>query len=176
MLNFFAQIWICTGSTVSNWLASRLVLNRASTWLGPSCPGWLVLLHELARARLFWLELFAGSARAGPSWLVSRLIHGNCILNFLQKDIDIFHISRKVSITTDNNIYKNVEGKNIVKWDLSSVTSGKRAFGLDPLVPASIWAGTKGPATSPQNGLDVREALVPARNVSLVPVWDTNRD
>jgi hypothetical protein len=35
-------------------------------------------------------------------------------------------------------------------------TSGKRAFGLDPLVPASIWAGTKGPATSPQNGLDAR--------------------
>jgi hypothetical protein len=29
-------------------------------------------------------------------------------------------------------------------------TSRKRAFGLDPLVPASIWAGTKGPATSPQ--------------------------
>jgi hypothetical protein len=29
-------------------------------------------------------------------------------------------------------------------------TSEKRAFGLDPLVPASIWAGTKGPATSPQ--------------------------
>jgi hypothetical protein len=31
-----------------------------------------------------------------------------------------------------------------------SHTSGNRAFGLDPLVPASIWAGTKGPATSPQ--------------------------
>jgi hypothetical protein len=29
-------------------------------------------------------------------------------------------------------------------------TSRKRAIGLDPLVPASIWAGTKGPATSPQ--------------------------
>jgi hypothetical protein len=29
-------------------------------------------------------------------------------------------------------------------------TSRKRAFGLDPLVPASIWAGTKGLATSPQ--------------------------
>jgi hypothetical protein len=32
-----------------------------------------------------------------------------------------------------------------------SFTSRKRAFGLDPLVPASIWAGTKGPATSPQS-------------------------
>jgi hypothetical protein len=30
------------------------------------------------------------------------------------------------------------------------ITSGKRAFGQDPLVPASIWAGTKGPATSPE--------------------------
>jgi hypothetical protein len=50
------------------------------------------------------------------------------------------------------------------------VTSGKRAFGLDPLVPASIWAGTKGPATSPQNDLADREALVPARNEPLVPV------
>jgi hypothetical protein len=29
-------------------------------------------------------------------------------------------------------------------------TSRKRAFGQDPLVPASIWAGTKGPATSPE--------------------------
>jgi hypothetical protein len=29
-------------------------------------------------------------------------------------------------------------------------TSGKWAFGLDALVPAFIWAGTKGPATSPQ--------------------------
>jgi hypothetical protein len=49
-------------------------------------------------------------------------------------------------------------------------TSGKRAFGLDPLVPAAIWAGTKGPATSPQNSLAAREALVPARNEPLVPV------
>jgi hypothetical protein len=49
-------------------------------------------------------------------------------------------------------------------------SSGKRAFGLDPLVPASIWAGTKGPATSPQNGLAAYEALVPARNEPLVPV------
>jgi hypothetical protein len=29
-------------------------------------------------------------------------------------------------------------------------TSGKWAFGQDPLVPAVIWAGTKGPATSPK--------------------------
>jgi hypothetical protein len=49
-------------------------------------------------------------------------------------------------------------------------TSGKRAFGLDPLVPASIWVGTKGPATSPQNGLAAQEVLVPARNEPLVPV------
>jgi hypothetical protein len=49
-------------------------------------------------------------------------------------------------------------------------TSGKRAFGLDPIVPASIWAGTKGPATSLQNDLTAREALVPARNEPLVPV------
>jgi hypothetical protein len=53
---------------------------------------------------------------------------------------------------------------------LQSCTSRKRAFGLDPLVPASIWAGTKGPATSPQNGLDARDALVPARKDPLVPV------
>jgi hypothetical protein len=55
-------------------------------------------------------------------------------------------------------------------------TSGKRAFGLDPLLPAAIWARTKGPATSPQNRLAAREALVPAHNEPLVPVWDTNRD
>jgi hypothetical protein len=33
---------------------------------------------------------------------------------------------------------------------LLASTSRKWALGLDPLVPASIWAGTKGPATSPQ--------------------------
>jgi hypothetical protein len=55
-------------------------------------------------------------------------------------------------------------------------TSRKRAFGLDPLVPAAIWAGTKGPATSPQNRLAAQEALVPARNEPLVPVWAINRD
>jgi hypothetical protein len=49
-------------------------------------------------------------------------------------------------------------------------TSGKRAFGLDPLVPASIWAGTKGPATSPQIWPPAQEALVPARYEPLVPV------
>jgi hypothetical protein len=49
-------------------------------------------------------------------------------------------------------------------------TSGKRAFGLDPLVPASIWAGTKGPAMSPQNRQATHKALVPARNEPLVPV------
>jgi hypothetical protein len=62
-----------------------------------------------------------------------------------------------------------------VRWAFAA-TSGKRAFGLDPLVPASIWAGTKGPATSPQKTQAAREALVPARNDPLVPVWDTNRD
>jgi hypothetical protein len=50
------------------------------------------------------------------------------------------------------------------------ITSGKRAFGLDPLVPAAIWAGTKGPATSRQNRLAARKALVPARNEPLVLV------
>jgi hypothetical protein len=59
---------------------------------------------------------------------------------------------------------------------LQIATSGKQAFGLDPLVPVSIWAGTKGPATSLQNRLAAQEALVPARNEPLVPVWDTNRD
>jgi hypothetical protein len=44
------------------------------------------------------------------------------------------------------------------------------------LVPAAIWAGTKGPATSPQNRLAAREALVPARNEPLVPVCVSNRD
>jgi hypothetical protein len=51
-----------------------------------------------------------------------------------------------------------------------SYTSGKRAFGLDSLVPASIWAGTKGLATSPQNRNAAHEALVPARKEPLVPV------
>jgi hypothetical protein len=38
-----------------------------------------------------------------------------------------------------------------MKWNRADAfTSRKRAFGLDPLVPAFIWAGTKGPATSPQ--------------------------
>jgi hypothetical protein len=50
------------------------------------------------------------------------------------------------------------------------ITSGKRAFGLDPLVSAAIWAGTKGPAMSSQNRLAAREALVPARNEPLVLV------
>jgi hypothetical protein len=61
-------------------------------------------------------------------------------------------------------------------WLLPHATSGKRVFGLDPLVPASIWAGTKGPATSPQIWPPAREALVPARYEPLVPDWDTNRD
>jgi hypothetical protein len=42
-------------------------------------------------------------------------------------------------------------------------TSGKWAFGLDPLVPAVIWDGTKGPATSPQICPPAWELLVPAR-------------
>jgi hypothetical protein len=41
---------------------------------------------------------------------------------------------------------------------------------MDPLVPAAIWAGTKGPATSPQIRLAAREALVLARYEPLVPV------
>jgi hypothetical protein len=49
-------------------------------------------------------------------------------------------------------------------------------FGQDPLVPAVIWAGTKGPATSPQNRPTARQLLVPARYNPLVLVWDTNRD
>jgi hypothetical protein len=53
---------------------------------------------------------------------------------------------------------------------LNDYTSGKRAFGLHPLVPASIWAGTKGPATSPQIWPPAWEALVPARYDPLVPV------
>jgi hypothetical protein len=64
----------------------------------------------------------------------------------------------------DSNKRKRTEKKTM------GYTSGKRAFGLDPLVPASIWAGTKGPATSPQNHQAVHEALVLARNEPLVPV------
>jgi hypothetical protein len=56
------------------------------------------------------------------------------------------------------------------------LTSGKWAFGLDPLVPAIIWAKTKGPATSLQIRPPVREPLVPVRYEPLVPIWDTNRD
>jgi hypothetical protein len=53
---------------------------------------------------------------------------------------------------------------------VASNTSGKRAFGQDPLVPASIWAGTKGPATSSEIRQPPLEALVPARKRTLVPV------
>jgi hypothetical protein len=61
-------------SSVSRcWLVSRLVSDRATTWLELSFLCWLVWLHELARARQIWLELSAGSARAGPSRLASRL-------------------------------------------------------------------------------------------------------
>jgi hypothetical protein len=42
-------------------------------------------------------------------------------------------------------------------------TSGKRAFGQAPLVPAVIWAGTKGLATSPQIRPPARQPLVPVR-------------
>jgi hypothetical protein len=49
-------------------------------------------------------------------------------------------------------------------------TSGKWAFGLDPLVPAAIWVGTKGPTTSLQIRPPAREALVPVRYEPLVPV------
>jgi hypothetical protein len=79
---------------------------------------------------------------------------------------------------TDKKIHSNWSRKSQAYYCCcyTSFTSGKRAFGLDPLVPTSIWAGTKGPATSPQNDLATREALVPARNEPLVPVWDTNRD
>jgi hypothetical protein len=51
-----------------------------------------------------------------------------------------------------------------------STTSGKWAFGLDPLVLAVIWAGTKGPATSPQIRPTAQEPLVPARYKALVLV------
>jgi hypothetical protein len=49
-------------------------------------------------------------------------------------------------------------------------TSGKWAFGQDPLVPAVIWAGTKGPAMSPQIRPPAREPLVPTRYKPLVQV------
>jgi hypothetical protein len=55
------------------WLASRLVWDRVGYWLELSWFYWLDCLYELARARQIWLELFAGSARAGPSWLASSL-------------------------------------------------------------------------------------------------------
>jgi hypothetical protein len=55
-------------------------------------------------------------------------------------------------------------------------TSGKQAFGQALLVPAIIWAGTKGLATSPQIRPPAREPLVPVCYKPLVPVWDTNRD
>jgi hypothetical protein len=50
-------------------------------------------------------------------------------------------------------IHSTLTTSSAIKDDqnVSSLTSGKRAFGQDPLVPASIWAGTKGPATSPES-------------------------
>jgi hypothetical protein len=66
--------------------------------------------------------------------------------------------------------YHDAEKSSTICSHRPAITSGKRAFGLDPLVPASIWAGTKGPATSLQNDLAAREALVPARNEPLVPI------
>jgi hypothetical protein len=49
-------------------------------------------------------------------------------------------------------------------------TSGKRAFGQALLVPAVIWARTKGLATSPLIRPRVRHPLVPVRYKPLVPV------
>jgi hypothetical protein len=49
-------------------------------------------------------------------------------------------------------------------------TSGKRAFGQAHLVPAVIWAETKGLATSPQIRPPVWEPIVPVRYKPLVPV------
>jgi hypothetical protein len=50
------------------------------------------------------------------------------------------------------------------------ITSGKWAFGQAHLVPAVIWAGTKGLATSPQIRPPAREPIVPVRYKPLVPV------
>jgi hypothetical protein len=50
------------------------------------------------------------------------------------------------------------------------ITSGKRTFGQVLLVPAVIWAGTKGLATSSLICPPARETLVPVRFKPLVPV------
>jgi hypothetical protein len=47
--------------------------------------------------------------------------------------------------------------------DRVAATSGKWAFGQDPLVPAVIWVGTKGLATSPQIRPPTRQPIVPVR-------------
>jgi hypothetical protein len=49
-------------------------------------------------------------------------------------------------------------------------TSGKRAFGQALLVPAVIWARTKGLATSPQIRPPARQPLVPVRYNPIVPI------
>jgi hypothetical protein len=49
-------------------------------------------------------------------------------------------------------------------------TSGKRTFGQALLVPAVIWAGTKGLAMSPQIRPPAWQPLVPVRYNPLVPV------
>jgi hypothetical protein len=69
-----------------------------------------------------------------------------------------------------------LEENGIQRWTVLGSTSGKRAFGQDPLVPAVIWAGTKGLATSPQIRQPARQPIVPVRYKPLVLVWDTNQD
>jgi hypothetical protein len=61
-----AKIW----AKLSVLAREPLVVDRASGWLELER---LACSLELARARQFQLELFPGSARAGPSWLASRL-------------------------------------------------------------------------------------------------------
>jgi hypothetical protein len=81
---------------------------------------------------------------------------------------------------TKENVKRPSDTKRIEWFRLKTrdrvLTSGKRAFGQAPLVPAVIWAGTKGLATSPQIRPPARQPLVPVRYNPLVPVWDTNRD
>jgi hypothetical protein len=60
-----------------------------------------------------------------------------------------------------------MEFQQFIGFEMIQYTSGKWAFGQDPLVPAT---------TSPQIRSPAQEPLVPVRYEPLVPVWYTNRD
>jgi hypothetical protein len=65
--------------------------------------------------------------------------------------MQVEHIEEKGNnIAENNDVDHEPEFDDTDNHFVPPSTSRKRAFGQEPLVPASIWAGTKGPATSPE--------------------------